>query len=75
MAASKQTRPEQQRLAARPFPLPLFPIGSKVQVYLGAGWSTAYVVNSGQDKCQVRLSVGNRVITVFDARSIKKSEK
>ena len=51
--------------------MPIFRIGTTVQVYLGAGWSTGRVVGSKQDKCQVTLTMGNRTITVFDARSIR----
>lgn len=63
---------EQQRMATPPFPLPLFAQNAKVQVYLGAGWSTGYVVTSAQDRCVVQLGVGNRSITVYDARSIRR---
>lgn len=67
----KANASEQERLAKSPFPMPRFVKGVKVQVYLGAGWSTGYVVNSQQDRCQVTLITGNRTITVFDARSIR----
>lgn len=62
---------DQQRLALPPFPMPIFRKGTKVQVYLGAGWSTGKVINSEQRNCQVMLTIGNRTITVFDARSIR----
>jgi hypothetical protein len=62
-----------QRLSRPPFPIPRFMKGTKVQVYMGAGWSTGSVVDSHQDKCAVRLAIGNRLITVFDARSIRKA--
>lgn len=63
---------EQKRMAMSPFPMPLFTQNTKVQVYLGAGWSTGYVVSSAQDRCIVQLGVGNRSITVYDARSIRR---
>lgn len=62
---------EAERMAQSPFPMPLFTVGSKVQVYLGAGFGTGYVVSSSQDRCVVRLTTGNRPITVYDARSIR----
>jgi hypothetical protein len=67
----KATSSEQERLAKSPFPLPRFVKGAKVQVYLGAGWSTGSVVSSHQDRCQVALAIGNRTITVFDARFVR----
>ena len=69
---AKQT--EQQRLATRPFPIPLFTKGTKVQVFMGAGWSVAYVEESNQARCSVRLKVGNKPITIHDARCIRRAE-
>lgn len=71
MKKTKDNVTEWQRLSRPSFPLPLFTKGAKVQVYLGAGWSTGSVVSSYQDKCQVTLITGNRTITVTDARSIR----
>lgn len=65
---------EQDRLAGNSFPIPRFAIGAKVKVYMGAGWSVGYVEASQQDKCIVRLAVGNRPITVNDARCIQPGE-
>lgn len=62
---------ESERLSKSPFPLPRFPIGTKVKVYMGAGWSTGYVEDSKQDRCVVRLAVGQKMITVNDARCIQ----
>lgn len=58
-------------LSKPPFPLPVFLQGSKVQVYMGAGWSNAVVLSSNQNKCSVQLSVSNRIITVNDARCVR----
>jgi hypothetical protein len=66
--------PDHKRLAGPSFPLPIFRKGTMVQVYLGAGWSTGRVIASKQDHCQVTLTMGNRTITVFDARSIRQTE-
>ena len=75
MQTTKKSKPkvvsDHERLNRAPFPMPIFRIGTTVQVYLGAGWSTGRVVSSKQDKCQVTLTMGNRTITVFDARSIR----
>jgi hypothetical protein len=70
---STKTRAETnaERLAKPSFPLPRFIENAKVQVYMGGGWSIASVVESRQDRCSVRLAMGNRLITVFDARSIR----
>lgn len=66
---------EYERLSKPSFPLPRLTKGSKVQVYLGAGWGSGYVVDSSQDRCIVRLSMGNRTVTVFDARSIRLAQQ
>lgn len=77
MQATKKAKviPDHERLAKPAFPLPIFCIGTMVQVYLGAGWSTGRVISSKQDRCQVTLTMGNRTITVFDARSIRVAAK
>lgn len=66
---------EVERLSQPSFPMPRFPEGTKVQVYLGAGFGTGYVVSSYQDRCVVKLVTGNRSITVYDARSIRLPQK
>jgi hypothetical protein len=71
----KSAYKESERLAMPSFPLPRFMKGAKVQVYLGAGWGSGYVVESYQDRCVVRLSMGNRIITVFDARSVRAAQE
>jgi hypothetical protein len=70
-AKSKKDTSDHERLSKPSFPLPILRRNTKVQVYLGAGWSTGYVLKSKQDSCQVTLTMGNRTITVFDARSIR----
>jgi hypothetical protein len=63
---------EQERLARNPFPLPLFVQGTKVQVYMGAGWALGFVEESSQTRCTVKLKVGNKPVTIYDARSIRR---
>jgi sRNA-binding regulator protein Hfq len=64
-----------ERLSKPSFPMPRFVEGTKVQVYLGAGFGTGHVVSSYQDRCVVKLVTGNRSITVYDARSIRLPQK
>lgn len=66
---------EFNRLSGASFPMPMYPEGTKVQVYLGTGFSTGHVVSSYQDRCVVRLVTGNRPVTVHDARSIRLPQK
>jgi hypothetical protein len=66
---------ESERLSVPAFPMPRYPEGTKVQVYMGAGFTTGYVVSSYQDRCVVKLVTGNRSITVHDARSIRLPKK
>lgn len=54
-----------------PFPLRIYRKGQKVQVFMGCGYSTAFVVESFQDRCVVRLARTGRVLSVYDQRSIK----
>lgn len=64
---------EYNRLAQPVFPMPIYMKGSKVRVFMGCGWSTGLVLESQQHSCVVKLSLGNRIITVYDARSIQKA--
>ena len=66
---------EFQRLSGPSFPMPMYPEGTKVQVYLGAGFGTGHVMSSYQDRCIVKLVTGNRPVTVHDARSIRLPKK
>jgi hypothetical protein len=65
---------EYQRLAGNPFPIKIYPVDTKVKIYMGAGWSTAYVLISKQDSCTVRLAMGSRMLTVTDNRCIQPFE-
>lgn len=60
-------------LSGRPFPLPLFTKGTKVKVFLGAGFSTGYVIDSYQDRCSVQLTTKDSPINVYDARCIQRA--
>lgn len=64
-------REEQERLAGRPHPLPVFRKGATVSVYLGSGWAAGYVTDSSRDRCTVHLAKGQRSVTCNDARNIK----
>lgn len=66
---------EAERLSGPTFPMPRYPEGTKVQVYMGAGFATGYVLSSYQDRCVVKLVTGNRPVTVHDARSIRLPKK
>lgn len=54
-----------------PHPLPIFRKGQTVQVYRGAGWSKGRVLTSSRNNCSVRLSQGDKIVTLYDARCIK----
>ena len=66
---------EAERLSGPIFPMPRYPEGTKVQVYLGAGFGTGHVIASHQDRCVFKLITGSRSITVTDARSIRLPKK
>lgn len=58
----------------KPHPLPLFIKGQAVQVYRGAGWSSAHVENSSVNSCTVRLSQGSQLIQIYDRRCIRSAK-
>jgi hypothetical protein len=64
------TQTEQQRLEMSAHPLPLLQCGSKVKVFMGAGWTKGAVVRSDLCSCTVRLPQLQRTVRVFDARNI-----
>jgi hypothetical protein len=55
----------------KPNPLPLFLKGQSVQVYRGAGWSAASVVDSTPNGCVVKLKQGQQDVRIYDARCIR----
>lgn len=79
MKATKDTETRAKRTALasaqwmnqRPNPLPLFVKGQSVQVYRGAGWSAATVLDSTPQGCLVKLKQTQQDIRVYDARCIR----
>jgi len=63
-------KPEQDRLAGRSHPLPVFPRLTQVKVYMGAGWQKGSVEQSDRDGCTVYLSQLRRTTRVRDARNL-----
>lgn len=61
---------EQERLAGPISPLPLFPQGTTVKVFMGAGWAKGTVSTSDKDACSVYLSQLRKHTRVKDARNI-----
>jgi hypothetical protein len=62
---------EAARLAAPPFPMDAYRKGTRVQVYVGAGWSTGTVENSSRDRCVVWLSKSQRRVSCADNRNVR----
>ena len=66
-------RAEQERLQKRPHPLPVFPKGTAVKVYMGAGWAKGTVQQSDKDACTVWLPQLRKSTRCRDARNIARS--
>lgn len=64
-------RRESERLAGKPHPLPVFPRGTQVSVFMGAGWAKGSVTDSSRDRCTVWL--GSKSTTCSDARNLKRA--
>jgi hypothetical protein len=43
--------------------------GASVKIFMGAGWEKGIVIESGADRCAVRIA--KRITTVYDLRNIK----
>ncbi|MGA0983741.1 MAG: hypothetical protein ACO3ST_03500 [Burkholderiaceae bacterium] len=46
--------------------------GQGVDVYLGAGWAKGVVQESTTERCVVWMTQGQRCITVYDKRNIRR---
>lgn len=68
MAASEQTR-----LAGPTSPMPMFPKGTEVKVFMGAGWAKGTVRTSDRDAISVYLTQLRRTTRVKDARNIQRA--
>lgn len=61
---------EQARLEKPRWPLPMFPYGTAVKVFVGAGWAKGTVQNSTKDACTVWLTQARKTTRCCDARNI-----
>lgn len=50
--------------------MPMYPKGTEVKVYMGAGWAKGTVRTSDRDACSVYLTQLRRTTRVKDARNI-----
>ena len=64
---------EQERLSGPIKPLPVFPRGTVVKVYIGAGWGKGTVQESSRDSCTIWLSQQRRTTRCHDARNIQRA--
>lgn len=55
----------------RPNPLPVFRRGELVEIYRGAGWSKASVIESTARGCSVKILQNDQFTNVYDARCIR----
>lgn len=61
---------EQERLSSPSHPMPMYPKGTEVKVYMGAGWAKGTVRTSDRDACSVYLTQLRRTTRVKDSRNI-----
>lgn len=61
-----------ERMAKAPHPLPVIGQGQPVHIYLGAGWAKGTVHDSTRDRCVVWLAQGQRAVTCYDARNLRR---
>ena len=69
---SKASEREQARLQMPAHPMPAFPVGTPVSVFMGAGWKKGRVTSRTRTHVSVRLDRENRSTNCSDARNIKK---
>lgn len=63
---------EGERLARPPLPMDVYPKGTKLSVYVAAGWATGYVRFSSPKMCTLALAKDNRNVTCTDNRNLMK---
>lgn len=59
----------------KPYPIPVFRKGEMVEIYRGAGWSKATVLNSTPKGCSVRIAQNDQMTNIYDARCIRPAGK
>jgi hypothetical protein len=62
---------EAARMAASPLPMDAYRRGTRVAVYLGAGWSTGTVESSTRERCVVWLGKAQRRVSCSDNRNVR----
>lgn len=55
----------------RPYPLPVFRKGDIIEIYRGAGWSKARVIESTAKGCSVKILQNDQFANVYDARCVR----
>lgn len=63
---------EAERLAGSPLPMDVYPKGTKLSVYIAAGWALGYVRFSSPKMCTLALAKDNRLVTCTDNRNLKR---
>jgi hypothetical protein len=59
----------------KPYPIPVFRKGEAVEIYRGAGWSKATVINSTAKGCSVKIWQNDQLTNIYDARCIRPTTK
>jgi hypothetical protein len=62
---------EVERLSGKPIPLRTYPMGTRLQVYMGGGWQTGYVTYSSTTQCSLMLAKEQRSVTCSDNRNLR----
>lgn len=63
---------EVERLTKPATPMDVYPKGTKLSVYIAAGWALGYVRFSSPKMCVLALAKDNRQITCTDNRNLMK---
>lgn len=64
---------EAERLSGKPLPLRTYPIGTRLQVYMAAGWRAGHVIYSSTTQCSLMLVKEFRMVTCSDNRNLRTS--